>query len=118
MDPADPQRASDSVPEPENPTDTPLVDVSGAGADAATEGQFRAVDGGRIQCLTCRQDRDAEEYRADDVTRLEGVSDPDDMVMVVPVTCPNCGATGSLVLGYGPTASGEDADALAAMGRH
>jgi len=39
------------------------------------------------------------------------------MVMVVPVTCPNCGASGSLILGYGPNASAEDADALASMER-
>ena len=107
---------SDAVPVPENPTDTPLSDVTGSAI--TEEGQFRAVEGSRIQCLTCREERDAAEYRADDVTRLEGVSDPADMVAVMPVTCPNCGVSGSLVLSYGPVASPEDIDALAAMERH
>src|SRR4051794_16538329 len=105
------------VPEPANPTDTPLRDVSDSLSGTGEEGQFRATEGSRIQCLTCRNDAPADRYRAADAARLEGASDPADMVMVVPVTCPACGASGSLILGYGPNASAEDADALAAMER-
>ena len=100
-----------------DPVDEPLTSVSESLTDRADDGQFRATEGSKIQCLTCRKEASAETYRADDVARLEGASDPADMVMVVPVTCPNCGATGTLVLGYGPNASAEDADALAAMER-
>ena len=54
---------------------------------------------------------------ADHSTRLEGASDPADMMMVVPTTCPECGARGSLILHYGPAASAEEADVMAALSR-
>jgi hypothetical protein len=103
--------------EPTNPTDTPLLHVSESLSGVGEEGQFRATEGSRIQCLTCRHEAPAEEYRVADARRLEGASDPADMVMVVPVTCPACSVSGSLILGYGPNASAEDADALSAMER-
>jgi hypothetical protein len=114
MDPSAPDDPGFQAPDP---TDTPLRDVSESVAGGA-EGQFRATEGSRIQCLTCREEAPAEAYHAEHAARLEGASDPADMVMVVPVTCPNCGAQGSMVLGYGPNASAEDADALSAMERH
>ena len=47
----------------------------------------------------------------------EGESDPSDMAVVVPVTCPHCGAAGTLSLQFGPMASIEESDVLAAMPR-
>jgi hypothetical protein len=47
--------------------------------------------------------------------RLEGASDPDDMVMVVGLRCPVCHIAGTVVLGYGPDASESDADVVAAL---
>lgn len=47
--------------------------------------------------------------------RAEGVSDPDDMLAVVAVTCPNCGTPGTVVLGYGPESSEDDAEVLLAL---
>lgn len=47
--------------------------------------------------------------------RVEGASDPDDMAAVVAVVCPRCSAKDALVLGYGPAASGADADVLLAL---
>lgn len=47
--------------------------------------------------------------------RLEGASDPDDMAVVVAVTCPQCSVGSALVLSYGPTASGIEADVLRAL---
>jgi hypothetical protein len=44
--------------------------------------------------------------------RLEGASDPDDMVAIVAITCPNCAAQGTVVLGYGPMATLQDAEVL------
>ena len=102
--------------DPANPTDTPLGQVVDQ-YDRGDDGSFRTVPGARIECLTCRRDFPAEEVDADRLARLEGVSDPADMVMVVTVSCPNCGACGSLVLPYGPDASAEDADAVRAMHR-
>jgi hypothetical protein len=47
--------------------------------------------------------------------RLEGASDPDDMLAVVALTCPRCGNQGTVVLGFGPSATSEDGDVLAAF---
>jgi hypothetical protein len=116
----EPSSVTDSVPEPTNPTDTPLIDVAetrGLGSGHG-DGQFRTMPGAVITCLTCHHQASAADYSADEEIRLEGVSDPADMMMVVPVSCPNCGATGQLILGYGPNASAEDADAMAVMQRH
>jgi len=97
--------------------DSPLVEVLDNLDHDGFEGQFRAIDGGEIKCLTCRRIFPAEMTNADHVTRLEGESDPADMVMVVPVRCPACRARGSLVLGYGPDSSSEDSDVLVALDR-
>ena len=44
--------------------------------------------------------------------RLEGASDPDDMLVLAAVVCPQCSTRGFLVLNYGPSASAEDAAIL------
>ena len=44
--------------------------------------------------------------------RTEGVSDPDDMLAVVALTCPQCGAAATAVLGYGPEAAEDDSEVL------
>src|SRR6478609_1079972 len=97
-------------PDPTNPTDTALGEVMGNLDADGYGGQFRAADAGQVQCLTCRTVFDASTLGGDDVTRLEGASDPADMVMVVPARCPACHTGGTLVLGYGPDASVDDAE--------
>ena len=75
--------------------------------------QFIARDGGMIECATCRTVRHASEMTGDHrLIRLEGASDPADMVAVAALHCTNCDARGTLVLSYGPEASPEDADIL------
>jgi len=107
-----------TCPEPgPNPTDTPLLRVLRSMADRGFAGQLRAEVGAEIRCFTCRTTFSAHGIEANDLTRLEGVSDPDDMLAVVAVTCPNCSTGGALVLNFGPTATREDVDALAAFER-
>ena len=48
---------------------------------------------------------------------LEGASDPDDMILVIAASCPVCSTGGTVVLGYGPNASPEDADLIVALER-
>ena len=43
---------------------------------------------------------------------MEGASDPDDMLALVAMTCPQCGARGTLVLAFGPMAPEADVDVL------
>src|SRR4051794_34451213 len=84
-----------------------------AALDAAGfTGQFRVLALARVQCLTCRKEFDGTRAGIESLRRLEGASDPDDMLAVVALTCPECSTRGSLVLGYGPDASLEDSQLL------
>jgi hypothetical protein len=100
------------------PADTSLTTVLGELERAGWAGQFMALEGGSIRCVTCREVFPAQGAEADEVRRLEGVSDPADMLIVVPLTCPNCGTRGALVAHYGADASGEEADVVAALSRN
>lgn len=70
---------------------------------------------GSVRCGTCGQASPAGSFEVADERRLEGASDPDDMVLIVAATCPACGARGAMVLAYGPEASAADSDVVAAM---
>lgn len=72
-------------------------------------------EGGRLRCSHCGQSSGAAEFGDLEEERLEGASDPDDMLLVVAARCPNCGTGGTVVLGYGPEASGADSDVVAAL---
>ena len=106
--------------DPAMPTDEPLAsaqaDVERAGG--VDEAQFGAAAGARVHCFTCGREFAASTVDASAARRLEGVSDPADMLLLVPVACPHCGASGSLTLGYGPEATLEDADVLRALERN
>lgn len=85
--------------------------------EAGSRGQFGAREGGIIHCFTCRQDFAPRDADVQTLRRLEGASDPADMIAVLPLTCPKCGTEGTLVLAYGPEASLEDSEVLAALPR-
>jgi hypothetical protein len=93
-----------------------LLDVLGRFTVDGFVGSFTPVDGGeehgRLRCETCRAEFAANEPVVAELRRLEGASDPDDMLAVVALECPRCATRGSLVLNYGPTATPEDASAL------
>jgi hypothetical protein len=79
--------------------------------------QFAARPGATVECESCHHSMAAVDVPVLELQRLEGASDPDDMLAVVAVECPNCGLRGSLVLNYGPTAAREEADVLLALDR-
>jgi hypothetical protein len=78
-------------------------------------GQFIAGGCGDVRCAKCNTVHHAANLHLEDLIRLEGVSDPADMLAVVAVTCPACKTGGTIVLGYGPDASVEDAEILSAL---
>jgi len=80
-------------------------------------GQFQARPDATILCLTCRNEWSVAGACADEVTRLEGASDPADMVIVVPLECPVCNTRGTFVAHYGPEASPEESEVLLALER-
>lgn len=97
---------------PSSPADSPLLAVLSAFEADGFTGQFDSRDDGTIRCLTCGRDVDPGEALAGDPYRLEGASDPADMLAVVPVRCPSCRTAGVLVATYGPEATLADAEVL------
>ena len=99
----------------ENPDDTTLGEVLEAFEVEGYRGQMAARPAGQVLCVSCHMESDAAEMQVDDLRRLEGVSDPADMMAVAALVCPVCDTHGTLVLGYGPEASHDDAEVLALL---
>ncbi len=94
---------------------TTLTEVLDGYADAGFTSSFGAQDGGTIRCDSCGSQLDANQVDMRSLRRLEGASDPDDMMAVVAMQCGVCGASGTMVLGYGPASSDLDGDVLRAL---
>lgn len=92
-------------------------EVEGDLGEQGYSGQFGAREGGQVLCFSCRHEFPALELDATDASRVEGESDPADMAIVVPVTCPVCGVSGSLSLQYGPGAGEAESEVVAALNR-
>jgi hypothetical protein len=80
--------------------------------DAGYTGQFIARPDGMVKCVACGTEHAASSVELHELRRLEGASDPDDMVVVGALVCPGCGARGTIVLHYGPEATEEEDDVL------
>lgn len=78
------------------------------------DASMRAVDDG-LECSSCSQTVPSSEFGFEELRRVEGTSDPDDMVAVVAGHCPRCGAGVTAALHYGALAYPEEAEALSAM---
>lgn len=107
---------------PDGPTDQPsdnttLVEVVESYRHAGYATEFWVEEGATVRCDTCQSTLDSKRLPVRSQRRLEGASDPSDMVVVIATSCPVCGADGTMVVGYGPMASGEDADVLQQLGR-
>ena len=92
---------------------TTLVEVIRRFESDGYTAQMAAVEGCTIRCFACHTDSPAEDVALDGVRRTEGASDPADMVAVVALRCPACGARGTVALKYGPLATPEEAEVLA-----
>lgn len=101
-----------SVPGDEGAT---LLDVLEAYSEAGFNTSFSVTEDAQLQCGSCQAVCAPAEVQMDSMRRLEGASDPADMLAVVALTCPKCGAQGTASLGFGPVASGEDSDVFGAL---
>jgi hypothetical protein len=88
---------------------TTLTAVLDDFASAGYVGQFEVLSESAIGCVACQEESAPADFAMAGLRRLEGASDPDDMMSVVALACPRCGVLGTLVLGYGPAASAEEA---------
>jgi hypothetical protein len=90
-----------------------------AGDFFAEEGPSTAASGtpagAVVRCGRCSSALDPHTLEMHSIRRMEGASDPADMLSVVATTCPVCGNDGTLVLSYGPMASAVDAEIFGAM---
>ncbi|MCU1359345.1 MAG: hypothetical protein JWN99_634 [Ilumatobacteraceae bacterium] len=97
---------------------TTLTEVLDGYAEGGFSAQFSVTDDARIECAACSTVSDPASVKMSSLRRLEGESDPDDMMAVVAVTCPACQTRGTLTLGYGPSSTSQDADVLVALRDH
>ena len=105
-----------SRPVPGVPSDnTSLVDVLANWRMRGFAGQLVGLEGGRVECVTCGHVGDAKTFEVTEWRRLEGASDPDDMMNAVAAVCPVCHQGGTLILGYGPNASIIDAQVASGL---
>ena len=103
-------------PSHESPDNTTLGEVVAAFELEGYRGQMAARPAGQVLCVSCHMESDAAEMEVDALRRIEGVSDPADMLAIAALVCPVCDTQGVLILGYGPEASLDDADVLARLG--
>src|ERR1700737_35441 len=62
--------------------DETTLDVPGERESLGFTGQFMPREGGQVECLTCHRLSPADETVFRELRRLEGASDPDDMLAV------------------------------------
>jgi hypothetical protein len=110
-EPEEPSPASDGVP---NDNTTLLAVLDRLAGDGWNENMSVTADG-QVRCPRCRTESDPGSVALDTIRRLEGASDPADMVAVLALTCPNCQAKGVVVANYGPEASEGDVILLNAI---
>jgi hypothetical protein len=91
---------------------TTLEQVLAAYASEDFGGSMVFVGEDELRCTTCRTVSPANTLTFTSMRRMEGASDPADMLAVVAVRCPACSTGATLVLHYGPTASLEEASIL------
>ncbi len=105
-------RPPDHMPPSDNTT---MRDVLASYEASGFATQFTVEPGAAIRCAACSSVVAAADVAMHSMRRLEGASDPADMMAVVALSCPVCSSKGTAVLGYGPMASAEDSDVLVAL---
>lgn len=101
---------------PPTPSDnTTLLAVLTSYEEAGYSGQFIIDDDGDVRCAHCRNDFPPKRLVMHSLRRLEGASDPADMLAVMAVSCPACGTKGTLIANYGPEGSEADDRVLSAV---
>lgn len=93
-------------------TDSTVVDVLDRFAGDGWTTNHVARPDAVMKCGDCAQETSTTDLDVDALHRVEGASDPDDMQIVLGITCPRCSARGAVVVAYGPSAPETDAEFL------
>ena len=91
---------------------TTVVEILQALEAAGYAGDFGAREEATVICFTCRKETPARDVPLEKLRRTEGASDPDDMVAVAAIVCPQCGTKGTLVLHFGAEATPAEDEVL------
>lgn len=86
-----------------------LLEVLDAAETGGYVTQFVHEHGG-IVCGACGATSAPADMPRTWMHRLEGASDPDELVTVSALRCPSCGAKGTIVLPFGPSADADEGD--------
>ena len=89
-----------------------ITEVLESYAQGGFSSSFIVTDDGALECVECEHVSPPAGFSMSSLRRLEGASDPADMVAVVAVTCPVCGTRGTSILGFGPNTTEQDAAVL------
>jgi hypothetical protein len=92
--------------------DRSLIGILATFHDEGFTNDFYSRPAGMVECGQCRLLHRADTLELHQLERLEGDSDPSEMLAVCAVACPNCGTRGTLVLTFGPEATREDDEVL------
>ena len=87
--------------------DVTVIDILTLYISAGYDRDAFVADGG-LRCGQCNHLTPDSRVEVESLRRLEGASDPADMVGVIALTCPACGAKCTAVLKYGPGASEDE----------
>jgi hypothetical protein len=98
--------------------DATITDVLAAYALGGFASSFEVTDDAALACVECGTVSASDRVKMSSLRRLEGESDPSDMMAVVALTCPACAARGTMVLGFGPMATPQDSDVLQGLRDH
>lgn len=94
---------------------TTLLEVLAEAADAGFTEQIVVTDDGDLRCANCDTTVAVADFEVEGYHRLEGASDPADMLIVIWGRCSACGQGGVATIGYGPNAGPADDTALTAL---
>jgi hypothetical protein len=91
---------------------TTLLEILDEFATKGYGGSMWVAENGKLRCEGCHAEFEPSDVYVRELRRLEGASDPDDMLAVVAVECPVCSMKGTVVLHYWPEATAPEMEAL------
>jgi hypothetical protein len=98
--------------------DATITEVLEGYAQGGFASSFVVTDQAALECVECTAASTPDKVKMSSLRRLEGESDPADMVAVVALTCPACGARGTAVLGFGPMSTEQDSYVIQGLRDH
>ena len=94
-----------------------VLEVLDALAEHRWRADFHPTPDAGVRCGTCHRTTPADQAPVGQLHRFDHDTDPASQSVVVELACPRCGAIGTMVCAYGPTAGPDDTTVLASLNR-